>query len=93
MGIYPKAICMKSILPDDMPNPVIIYDSRWNIYNINASAVSLLGYTKADELIGKPFKDLLHESEHGVTDAFFEELENKNCLTRKSGICVKMESG
>ncbi len=68
---------MNNILPDDLPNLVIVYDSRWKISKINASAISLLGYSKADELIGQPFKDILHESEHGAAENFCRDLENK----------------
>lgn len=67
---------MKSILPDDLPNPVIVYDSNWKISKINVSAISLLGYLKAEELTGKPFKGILHESEYITADTISRDLEN-----------------
>ncbi len=68
---------MKNIFPDDLPNFVIIYDSEWKIIKINASAITILGYTKEDELIGKSFKDILPEKEHYAIDAFCLNMENK----------------
>ncbi|MFO8068255.1 MAG: ATP-binding protein [Bacteroidales bacterium] len=68
---------MKNILPDDLPNPVIIYDSNWKIKQINESATSVLGYSEAAELIGKSFKDILHEGNHDVIDTIYYNLNNK----------------
>ncbi len=59
---------MNSISSEDLPNPVIIYDQEWKISKINTSAVSILGYEKADELIGRPVRDILHESEQSINE-------------------------
>ncbi len=68
---------MKDILPDDLPNVVIVYDWQWKIDVINASAISLLGYSKADELIGKPIKHILHKSEHLTLHGFCRDVESE----------------
>lgn len=77
---------MKDILPDHMPNPVIVYDSEWKISMINAAAISILGYSKADELTGKHFKDILHESGYDQIDAIRRKLENRKTTLEKTEI-------
>lgn len=84
---------MKNILPDDLPNPVIVYDSSWKIKQINKSATSVLGYSEASELIGKSFKDIIHKSKHDVIDAISHNLNNKKNKFHNKGITHLCKDG
>ncbi|MBE0662987.1 MAG: response regulator [Bacteroidales bacterium] len=49
-----------------LPNPVIVYDSEWKISKINASAVQQLGYTTAEELIGRSIRSIVPANESQI---------------------------
>lgn len=68
---------MKNNFLEVLPNPVIVYDSQWKISKINSSAIQLLGYSKAEELIGKPIHCILPGSERPITDDLRQVLEKE----------------
>jgi PAS domain S-box-containing protein len=59
---------MKAFCADQLPNPVIVYDSDWKILKINTSALILLGYSQAEDLYGKSIHYILSENVHRNTD-------------------------
>jgi PAS domain S-box-containing protein len=77
---------MKHLLPDDLPNPVIFYDSKWKITRANSAAISLLGYSNADELAGKSFTDILHKSSFHDGNAICRNTENRKTKLLSSEI-------
>lgn len=91
---------MKHMLTDDIPNAVFVYDYKWQISKINTTAMALLGYANADELIGKPLKDIVHKCGHYDTETICLDLENaktnsiiKNIkYLRKDGKCINIFS-
>jgi PAS domain S-box-containing protein len=68
---------MKSNFLEVLPNPVIVYDSQWKISKINSSAIQLLGYSKAEELIGKHMQCIMPGSEWPITDYLRKVLEKE----------------
>ncbi len=55
---------MEYLKVDEVPNPIIVYDSDWRIGRINKPALTLLGYSKAEELYGKSIHHILAEKEY-----------------------------
>ncbi len=58
---------MKAFCADQVPNPVIVYDSDWKIIKINTSALILLGYSQAEDLYGKSIHHIWSENVHNNT--------------------------
>jgi nitrogen-specific signal transduction histidine kinase len=59
---------MKDFQVDAVPNPAIVYDSDWRIRQINKPALTLLGYSKAQELYGKFINHILAEKPSNTDD-------------------------
>jgi PAS domain S-box-containing protein len=68
---------MKDVFLEVLPNPVIVYDSQWKISKINESAIQLLGYSKAEELIGKTIHAILPDSERHIADDLSQVLQKE----------------
>jgi signal transduction histidine kinase/CheY-like chemotaxis protein len=80
---------MKDCFLNGMPNPVIIYDASWKIYNSNKTALGLLGYSEVGEIIGKPLHCIFPEH------SFFSIEDLKGRLNSDSfnsgGTCIEIE--
>ena len=73
---------MKDKILEAMPNPVIVYNQDWKIIELNQPAVQLLGYSSADELIGKSFKVLLPATKHYLAEALKKDLLNEHDIRK-----------
>ncbi|NCA85873.1 MAG: PAS domain-containing sensor histidine kinase [Clostridia bacterium] len=53
---------MKATILEALPNPVIIYDSGWNVHWMNRSALEFVGYASLDDVLGIHITRLFLES-------------------------------
>jgi signal transduction histidine kinase/DNA-binding response OmpR family regulator len=78
-----EAFIMKDFDLERMPNPVIVYDANWKIRGINKPALSLLGYSNVEELIGQSIQIILVGHKPGLLTG--QEIEH----LAKDGACIK----
>jgi signal transduction histidine kinase/DNA-binding response OmpR family regulator len=91
---------MKAFCTDQIPNPVIVYDSDWKIHKINTSALLLLGYSQAEDLYGKSIHYICSEKEHNNTDNLQSLINESTGLSsakkiehiNKEGNCIELFS-
>ncbi len=71
---------MKDMFLETMPNPVIVYNSNWEIIKINQPALRLLGYSKAEELFGKSINAILPQGKHSLIAELKSLLQNEQSI-------------
>lgn len=67
-----------------LPNPVILYDAEWKLFDMNPAAIKVLGFSDLSELKGKDIFSVFHPSEFGQILKIQEEILKKDYLTGKN---------
>jgi PAS domain S-box-containing protein len=91
---------MEGIYLEIMPNPVIVYNSRWKIQQINQQALHLLGYTNEEDLLGKGINTIFRQRDQNLIEEIRSKTETEQAYKpqrelhhlRKDGGTVKMIS-
>ncbi len=87
-----------SILFESSPDPIITLSPGGRIESVNLAGVSLLGATKANELIGRSFYSFIAEGERNRANNYFQELlrnhehfQSEFIFQRDNGTSLLME--
>ena len=60
---------------ETIPNPIIIYNSEWNIIKANKAAIDALGFTDIKGLIKKNIFSLVHPDDHNNLKHILKQLQ------------------
>jgi signal transduction histidine kinase/CheY-like chemotaxis protein len=75
------------------PNPVIVYNTRWNVLQVNHAILNTLGYRYKDDLIGRNIKDIIHITDHSKVDDIIKETESGTKQARRQNLIHKHCNG